>query len=91
MFSYDCMQKMNRTNSLIILLWWILAFFSISVYSAIDVYGSGDKSSKDSQNEICNDQVYDIEEYDSKEKHDGYYEQYETGDFEDRYGKPYYK
>jgi len=93
---------MNRTYSLIILAASTLgAFFSISMYSASDVYASGDKSTKDNFDECCpcrgyddreyNNEEYDNEGYDNGEKHSGYYDQYESGYFEDRYGKPYYK
>ena len=88
---------MNRTYSLIILAASILgALFSISMYSANDVYASGDKSTKDNHGEYCqsrgyDDREYDNEGYDNGEKHSGYYDQYESGYYEDRYGKPYYK
>jgi hypothetical protein len=88
---------MNRTYSLIILAACTLgAFFSISIYSASDVYASGDKSTKDNYDEYCpcrgyDDREYDNEEYDNEEYDNGYYDQYESGYFEDRYGKPYYK
>lgn len=93
---------MNRTYSLIILAASTLgAFFSISMYSASDVYASGDKSTKDIYDEYCpcrgyDDREYDNEEYDNEgydngEKDSGYYDQYESGYYEDRYGKPYYK
>ena len=88
---------MNRTYSLIILAASILgALFSISMYSANDVYASGDKSRKDNHGEYCqsrgyDDRGYDNEGYDNGEKHSGYYDQYESGYYEDRYGKPYYK
>jgi hypothetical protein len=88
---------MNRTYSLIILAASTLgAFFSISIYSASDVYASGDKSTKDNYDEYCpcrgyDDREYDNDEYDNEEYDNGYYDQYESGYFEDRYGKPYYK
>ena len=88
---------MNRTYSLIILAASTLgSFFSISIYSASDVYASGDKSTKDNYDEYCpcrgyDDREYDNEEYDNEEYDNGYYDQYESGYFEDRYGKPYYK
>ena len=88
---------MNRTYSLIFLAASILgALFSISLYSANDVYASGDKSTQDNHGECCqsrgyDDRGYDNEGYDNGEKHSGYYDQYESGYYEDRYGKPYYK
>ena len=98
---------MNRTYSLIILAASILgALFSISMYSANDVYASGDKSTKDNHGECCQSRGYDDREYDNEgydnegydnegydngEKHSGYYDQYESGYYEDRYGQPYYK
>lgn len=98
---------MNRTYSLIILAVSTLgAFFSISMYSASDVYAFGDKFTKDNYDEYCpcrgyDDREYDNEEYDNEgydnegydhgEKDSGYYGQYESGYYEDRYGKPYYK
>ena len=92
---------MNRTYSLIILAASTLAFLSISMYSTSDVYASGDKSTKDSFDEYCPCREYDDREhdderddnegYDNGEKHSGYYDQYESGYFEDRYGIPYYK
>ena len=93
---------MNRTYSLIILAVSTLgAFFSISMYSASDVYAFGDKFTKDNYDEYCpcrgyDDREYDSEEYDNEgydngEKDSGYYDQYESGYYEDRYGKPYYK
>jgi len=66
------------------------------MYSANDVYASVDKSTKDNHDEYCqsrgyDDREYDNEGYDNGEKHSGYCDQYESGYYEDRYGKPYYK
>ena len=92
MFSSDVYKEMNRTNSLIILASVTLgAFLVFNTTPLIDVSASGDRSAQDyppvqdypPENGYNPDMQYNQGIYGE------FSDQYESGYYEDHYGKPY--
>ena len=86
MFSSDVRKEMNRTNLLIILASITLgAFLVFKTAPLIDVSGSGDWLAQDypPENAFNPDMQYNQDRYGE------FSDQYESGYYEDHYGKPY--
>lgn len=86
-------KEMNRTNSLIIFASIMLGiFFVFNTTTMINVSAGEDKElsyylPESSEYPTMND--YYSSEY-NPDIYDRYYDNYESGYYEDRYGKPYY-
>ena len=92
MFSSDCIQKMNRINSLIILASITLgAFLVLNTYPLMKVLASEERSEHyyppvqdyPPENGYNSDMQY------NQDRYGGFSDQYESGYYEDHYGKPY--
>jgi hypothetical protein len=94
MFSSDCIQKMNRINSLVIIIITSItlgAFLVFNTYPLMNVLASEERSehyyppAQDYQPE--NGYNSDIQY--NQERYGEFSDQYESGYYEDHYGKPY--
>ena len=86
MFSSDGIQKMNRTNSLIILTSITLgALLVLNTYPSTKVLASEESSEPyyPPENGYSSDRRYNQDRYGE------FSDQYESGYYEDHYGKPY--
>ena len=86
MFSSDCIQKMNRINSLIILASITLgALLVLNIYPSTKVLASEESSEPyyPPENGHNSDMQY------NQDRYGGFSDQYESGYYEDHYGKPY--
>lgn len=81
---------MNRTNSLL-----IFASITLSIYLVFNTLTTTSAFALENDeytnypSEYSNENYYDESEY-SSDSYDGYYDNYDTGLYEDRYGKIYY-
>ena len=81
---------MNRTNSLLIFASITLSFYL--VFNTLDLTSVFALESDEYTNyptEYLNERYHDESEY-SPDSYHGYYDNYESGLYEDRYGKIYY-
>jgi hypothetical protein len=89
-FRLTIRKEMNRTNSLI-----ILASITLSIYLVFNTFATTSVFALESNEytnyplEYSNEKYNDDSEY-SSDSYDGYYDNYENGFYEDRYGKLYF-
>ncbi len=81
---------MNRTNSLIILASITLSFYLVfNTLATTSIFALESDEHTNYPSEYSNESYYDESEYGS-DSYDGYYDNYNNGFYEDRYGKLYY-
>jgi hypothetical protein len=86
MFSSDCIQKMNRINSLIILASITLgAFLVLNTYPLMKVLASEERS----EHYYPPENGYNSDKQYNQDRYGEFSDQYESGYYEDHYGKPY--
>ena len=92
MFSSDCIQKMNRINSLIILASITLgAFLVLNTYPLMKVLASEERSEHyyPPAQDFPPENGYNSDMQYNQDRYGGFSDQYESGYYEDHYGKPY--
>jgi hypothetical protein len=92
MFSSDCIQKMNRINSLIILASITLgAFLVLNTYPLMKVLALGERSEHyyPPAQDYPPENGYNSDMQYNQDRYGGFSDQYESGYYEDHYGKPY--
>ena len=92
MFSSDCIQKMNRTNSLIILASITLgAFLMLNTYPLMKVLASEERSEHyyPPTQDYPPEYGYNSDRQYNQDRYGEFSDQYESGYYEDHYGKPY--
>ena len=92
MFSFDVRKEMNRTNSLIILASITLgAFMVFPTTPLIDVSGYGDRLAPDYPpvEDYPPENAFHPDKHYNQDIYGEFSDQYESGYYEDHYGKPY--
>ena len=92
MFSSDWIQKMNRINSLIILASITLgAFLVLNTYPLMKVLALDERSEHyyPPAQDYPPENGYNSDMQDNQDRYGGFSDQYESGYYEDHYGKPY--
>jgi len=92
MFSSDCIQKMNRINSLIILASITLgAFLVLNAYPSMKALALEERSEHyyPPAQDYPPENGYNSDMQYNQDRYGGFSDQYESGYYEDHYGKPY--